>query len=150
LISRPGDFGTAWLMESQRRFQEVSVHEALRQWGRFRVDRYRHLDRDKALATLEEGRKRIGDRYPAWKLGLMLADRMRRKVIPWAPAKWSWLGELDPRVKCSGWVGVGYLPQGERFGRLTTNDLDPDDIVDWIDAHPEDWESVVSLTPDLS
>ena len=156
LISRAGKHGLAgewelsWMMEAQAKFQEIPVTDGLRQWGRFRIDRYRRLNLPLAHETIRRHRHRIGDAYPKLKLGLMLADRIRAKVFRGARAKWTLLGELDPRVVCSAWDATAFLPQGVNFGKPTPHAVDPDDIVDWIDAHPEDWESVVPLTPDLS
>lgn len=159
LVSWAGKFGMAgeWelsrMMEAQRVFQEIPVTDGLRRWGSFRIDRYKRLDLPLAMETVRRHKHRIGQAYPKWKLGLMFADRLRAKVPlvgRFARAQWAWLGELDPRVVCSAWDATAFLPQGENFGKPTPHDVDPDDIVDWIDAHPEDWESVVPLTPDLS
>lgn len=144
LVSKPGPWFEAEMMEAQREFREIRVADALRQWGTFRIDRFVRLDLELARQSIRRGKRRIGDKYPAWKLGIMALDCLQAKRTGVQVMRWAWLGVLDPRVVGSAWVGVGYQPQGETFGKRDPNGLDPDDVADWIDAHRDDYRSIVT------
>jgi hypothetical protein len=150
-VSEGGSWGDAKLIEAQRICQEIPVSESLRMWGEFAIFRYRRLDVPVMHESIRRIRaKHVGVEYPAYKLLLMAADRLGAKWFGGEPNFWVGFASKDERRVCSALVAELYRPQGVTFDRETVDETDPDDLWDWVTSRPEEWDTVVSLVPDLS
>ena len=81
--------------------------------------------------------RHVGDSYGWWKLGFHLADRLvfrNRKVF-------SRLLHKDDRPICSYLEAKSWGNIGIDFG-MSPESADPDEMMDWCQAHPETWEWV--------
>ena len=91
-------------------------------------------------AIVDEALKRVGNRYPYWRLIFQLIDH---RIFGGAMV-FRKMGMLKRWNLCSGLVSECYAAVGLNFG---VEKPSPDDIQDFIDAHPEIYQCVRPLAP---
>lgn len=83
----------------------------------------------------------VGDSYGWWKLGFHLADRVLFK----GKKRLSSLLRLEDSPICSFLEAKSWSLIGIDFG-MPAEAADPDEMMDWCEAHPETWEHIGTAT----
>jgi hypothetical protein len=109
---------------------------------------YRH--RDSAgrglLREIAWAREQLGDGYSIASLCLLFADSLAGKLIKRRVTLLSRLCRVTPLWYCSELIAsIKRKSYGETFGRPSPATTTPDDIADWVQAHPDEWACVLPL-----
>jgi len=128
------------IAETGARFRIVpfDVTRKVRVW-RFRTG----LSHEALACMTAKAQQYLGAHYGWWKLLPHLADGLLEKLLPVRSVYlFRRLMCLKRYPICSWEVAWTYEEcVGYRFG-VSPRAATPDDIVDWIEAHPDDWECV--------
>jgi hypothetical protein len=143
VVVEGGSLEKAWMVEARGRAR----HRLLfRHYGRKRkidvaIFRPLHLSQEERAVIVQVALRYMGKEYSYFKILLHLMDWVLQGAYVFRR-----LGGINDYPICSWLVAQAYAKAGETFG-VPPGAASPDDIWDYVTAHPEKYQMVRSLAP---
>lgn len=133
----------AWVSESQWKVVEREFWAGYRYSPGYQAAVYRpKLVNDKAVELiLADWRTRTGNQYAVWRLFSHLGEKLTFGLIPFTKLHRKSFLKVCSHHTASGYVAAASEVVGIGFGQ-PPDQLDPDEAMDYCNAHPDEWEFV--------
>jgi hypothetical protein len=143
LVVERGGVREAVVIEAVSRVRRLRLFEAYGCDPSTQVAVFRplNLTEDEIAATVRAAERYVGRRYSYFKAALHLADWFLQGAYVFRR-----LGRMEDYPICSWLVAHAYSKAGKTFG-VAAGAASPDDIWDFVVAHPEKYQEILPLAP---